>query len=155
MGMAHTRSAVAALTLMLAGSPLTAGAQGYDERPVTHRAFEPEVKVKVREFVLRLASDFGGFYPDAEFRNVRAVYFTSGAIIVCGEMNKVMPDGPRSGWRYFSNSGPLIFESEHLETLCDQRTYAQPAFADDTEYGPDFTHAAESGFKTQVSQSRP
>lgn len=143
------------MALLLGASPLAAGAQAYDERPVTHAAFEPAVKVKVRDFVLRLAANFGDFYPDAEFRNVRAVWFTSGAIIVCGEMNKVMPEGPRSGWRYFSNSGPLIFESDHTETLCDQRTYAQPAFADDTEYGPDFTRAAMTGLKTQVSQSRP
>jgi hypothetical protein len=149
-----------AFALLLAASPVAAGAQAYDaqpydERPVTHGPFQPEVKDMVREFVLRLASSFGDFYPDAQFRNVRAVYFPSGAIIVCGEMNKVTADGPRSGWRYFSNSGPLIFESEHLETLCDQRTYAQQAFSDDTEYGPDFTHAAVSGLKTQAAEQHP
>lgn len=143
------------LALLLAGSPPAAGAMAYDERPVTHGPFEPEVGLKVRAFVLHLASNFGAFYPDAQFRNVRAVYFTSGAIIVCGEMNKAAPDGPRLGWRYFTNSGPLIFESDHLETLCDQRTYAQPAFSDDTEYGPDFTQAAASGLKTQAVELHP
>jgi len=143
------------LALLLAASPLAAGAQAFAERPVTHGPFEPEVKLKVREFVLGLASNFGDFYPDAQFRNVRAVYFTSGAIIVCGEMNKMTDAGPRSGWRYFSNSGPLIFESTHLETLCDQRTYAQAAFSDDTEYGPDFTHAAVSGLRTQAAEEHP
>ena len=138
--------------MLLAGSPLAAGAQDYAERPVTHGPFQPEVKVKVREFVLTLASSFGEFYPDAQFRNVRAVYFQSGAIIVCGEMNKTTAEGPRSGWRYFTNSGPLIYESDHLELLCDQRGYAQAGFADDTEYGPDFTRAADiSGFKTEAS----
>ena len=141
------RIASAALALLLAAAPLAAGAEDYAERPVTHGPFQPEVKVKVREFVLTLASSFGEFYPDAQFRNVRAVWFQSGAIIVCGEMNKQDEVGGRSGWRYFSNSGPLIFESDKIEPLCDQRTYQQPAFSDDTEYGPDFTRAAGgSGF---------
>ena len=142
------RIAPAALALLLAAAPMAAGAQGYEERPVTHGPFLPEVKTKVREFVLTLASSFGEFYPDAQFRNVRAVWFQSGAIIVCGEMNKTTNGGPRSGWRYFTNSGPLIYESDHLEPLCDQRGYTQAAFADDTEYGPDFTKAADvSGLK--------
>lgn len=141
------RTASAALALMLViGAPLAAGAQGYPEQPVTHGPFEPEVRLKVREFVLTLASNFGDFYPDAQFRNVRAVYFPSGSIIVCGEMNK-MKEGARTGWRYFTNSGPLIFESDHLETLCDQRTYTQPGFSDDAEYGPEFTRAAVTGLK--------
>jgi hypothetical protein len=143
--------ACAGLALLLTGLPLGAGAQVYEDKPVTHAAFEPEVKVKVRNFVLNLASDFGGFYPDAEFRNVRAVWFTSGSIIVCGEMNKPLKAGKRSGWRYFTNSGPMIFEADHLELLCDQRSYAQPGFADDTEYGPDFTKAALSGLRTQTA----
>ena len=146
------RIAPLALAGLLTASPLTAGAQAYDERPVTHGPFEAVVKVKVRAFVLTLASSFGEFYPDAQFRNVRAVYFASGAIIVCGEMNKPIAEGRRSGWRYFTNSGPLIYESDHLETLCDRRTYAQAGFSDDTEYGPDFNQAAgASGFKTPVS----
>jgi hypothetical protein len=140
---------LAALSVILAVLPPAAiHAQGLEERPVTHGPFEPEIKVKVKAFVLDLASSFGGFYPDAEFRNVRAVYFPSGAIIVCGEMNKAMPEGTRSGWRYFTNSGPLIYESDHLETLCDQRSYTQAGYSDDTEYGPDFTRAADaSGLK--------
>lgn len=145
----------AALALLLASLPAAAGAQAYDERPVTHGPFEPEVRDKVRAFVLGLASNFGDFYPDAEFRNVRAVYFRTGAIIVCGEINKLSADGPRSGWRYFSNSGPLIFESDHPELRCDQRTYAQPAFSDDTEYGPDFTDAAVSGLRSPAAEQHP
>jgi len=144
--------AFAAALFLLSGLPLAAGAQTPDDRPVAHGPFEPEVRVRVREFVLTLASNFGGFYPQAEFRNVRAVYFASGAIIVCGELNKPLDSGRPSGWRYFSNSGPLIFESDHTEPLCDQRTYAQPAFADDYEYGPDFTRAAGGGFKTPTAQ---
>jgi hypothetical protein len=143
--------ASAALVLLLTGSPMAAGAQVHEDKPVTHRAFEPELQVKVRRFVLNLASDFGGFYPDAEFRNVRAVWFTSGSIIVCGELNKPLKAGRRSGWRYFTNSGPLIYESDHLETLCDRRSYAQEGFSDDTEYGPDFTKAAVSGLRTSAS----
>lgn len=131
-----------AIALLAAGLPCAAGAQSMDEQRVLHGPLQPDVQVKVHDFVLTLAASFGGFYPDAEFRNVRAVYFNSGAIIVCGELNKTTDTGRRSGWRYFSNSGPLIFESDHLETLCDQRTYAQPAFSDDHEYGPDFTRAA-------------
>lgn len=142
------RIAASALALMLAASPLAAGAAGYEEQPVTHAPFEPDVKDKVRGFVLTLASNFGGFYPDAQFRNVRAVYFPTGSIIVCGEMNKANAEGRRLGWRYFTNSGPLIYESDRLETLCDRRTYTLPGFSDDTEYGPDFTRAADvSGFK--------
>ena len=144
------RMASAALTLLLLAAPAAAGAQDYAERPVTHGPFEPETQVKVRRFVLTLASNFGDFYPDAQFRNVRAVYFPSGSIIVCGEMNKLVGEG-RTGWRYFTNSGPLIYESDHLETLCDQRTYTQPGFSDDTEYGPDFTGAAASGLKIPAS----
>jgi len=137
---------------MLVTSPMAGAQTAYQERPVTHGPFQPEVRDKVRSFVLTLASNFGGFYPDAQFRNVRAVYFASGAIIVCGEMNKPIAEGRRSGWRYFTNSGPLIYESDHLETLCDRRTYAQAGFSDDTEYGPDFNQAAgASGFKTPVS----
>ena len=144
--------AFAAALLLLSGLPLAAGAQAREEQPVSHGPFEPAVRVRVREFVLTLAANFGGFYPQAEFRNVRAVYFASGAIIVCGELNKPTDTGRPSGWRYFSNSGPLIFESDHTEPLCDQRTYAQPAFADDYEYGPDFTRAAGGGFKTPTAQ---
>jgi hypothetical protein len=141
----------AVLALALSALPLSAGAEAYEELAVTHGPFQPEIEVKVKAFVLDLASSFGGFYPDAQFRNVRAVYFSSGAIIVCGEMNKAMPEGTRSGWRYFTNSGPLIFESDHLETLCDQRRYTQAGYADDTEYGPDFTRAADvSGVKIPV-----
>lgn len=147
--------ALAAAAALLTGLPAAAGAQVHEDQPVTHGAFQPEIKVKVRAFVLNLASDFGGFYPDAEFRNVRAVWFASGSIIVCGELNKPLREGRRSGWRYFTNSGPLIYESDHLETLCDRRTYAQPGFSDDTEYGPDFTKAAVSGFRTPAAYSPP
>ena len=143
--------ASAALALLLAGLPVAAGAQANEDKPVSHGQFEPEIRVKVRTFVLNLASDFGGFYPGAEFRNVRAVWFTSGSIIVCGELNKPLREGRRSGWRYFTNSGPLIFESDHLETLCDQRAYTQPGFSDDTEYGPDFTKAAVSSLRTSTA----
>ncbi|MGZ3366650.1 MAG: hypothetical protein ACXWKY_18525 [Caulobacteraceae bacterium] len=145
------RMASAALALLLTGLPIMAGAQVHEDKPVTHGAFQPEVRAKVRQFVLGLASDFGGFYPDAQFRNVHAVWFTSGSIIVCGELNKPLQVGRRSGWRYFTNSGPLIFESDHLETLCDRRSYTQPGFSDDTEYGADFTRAAVSGFRTPAS----
>ena len=144
----------AALALLLASLPLVAAGQAREDQPVTHQAFEPEVQVKVRTFVLGVASDFGGFYPDAEFRNVRAVWFASGSIIVCGEINKPGRQG-RSGWRYFTNSGPLIYESDHLETLCDRRSYTQPGFSDDTEYGPDFTRAAVSGLRTPAAWRRP
>lgn len=130
------------ILLLLIGPPVSAHAEGFEEWPVAHGPFEPSVQTKVRDFVLTLASNFGGFYPEAQFRHVRAVYFASGVIIVCGEMNKATGLDQRSGWRYFSNSGPLIFESDHAETLCDQRSYAQPAFADDHDYGPDFTRAA-------------
>ncbi len=135
--------ALAAAVLALAALPAPAvRAQEGLERVVVHGPLEPQVQDKVRAFVLTLASNFGGFYPEAEFRNVHAVWFSSGAIIVCGELNRQNDVGGYTGWRYFSNSGPLIFESDRLETLCDQRTYEQPAFADDHEYGPDFTHAA-------------
>jgi hypothetical protein len=147
--------ASAVLALILAGLPFAAGAQAYEDKPVTHGPFEPEVQVRVHRFVLNLASDFGGFYPDAEFRNVRAVWFASGSIIVCGEMNKPLKAGRRTGWRYFTNSGPLIYESDRLEILCDRRSYTQPGFADDTEYGPDFTKAAVSGFRTPAAYSPP
>ena len=149
------RIASAALALLLTGLPLAAGAQAYEDKPVTHGPFQPEIQVKVRNFVLNLASDFGGFYPDAEFRNVRAVWFSSGSIIVCGEMNKPLREGRRSGWRYFTNSGPLIYESDRLETLCDRRSYTQPGFSDDTEYGPDFTKAAVSSLRTRAVYARP
>ena len=149
------RVATAVLCLLLAGLPAAAGAQVHEDKPVTHGAFEPEVRVKVRSFVLHLASDFGSFYPDAEFRNVHAVWFTSGSIIVCGEMNKPMREGRRTGWRYFTNSGPLIYESTRLEILCDKRSYTQPGFSDDTEYGPDFTKAAVSAFRTPTAYSPP
>jgi hypothetical protein len=145
------RIASAALALLLAGLAPMAGAQVYEDKPVTHGPFQPEVQTKVRAFVLHLASDFGGFYPDAEFRSVRAVWFASGSIIVCGEMNKPLREGRRSGWRYFTNSGPLIYESDRLEILCDRRSYTQPGFSDDTEYGPDFTKAAVSSLRTSTA----
>ena len=144
--------AFVAIAVLTAGLPPAAAAQAYDERPVAHGPFAPEVRGKVHDFVLALASNFGGFYPEAEFRNVRAVYFASGAIIVCGELNKPTESGRRSGWRYFSNSGPLIFESDHTELLCDQRAYTQPAFSDEYEYGPDFTQAAGGAFKSRTAQ---
>jgi hypothetical protein len=153
------RFAFAALTMLLAGLPIAAGAQAqgraYEDKPVTHGPFQPEVQAKVRRFVLNLAADFGGFYPDTQFRNVRAVWFTSGSIIVCGEMNKPVKTGRRAGWRYFTNSGPLIYEADRLEVLCDQRTYTQPGFSDDTEYGPDFTRAAVSALRTPTAYSPP
>ena len=142
--------ALAALAVILTGAPAAAGAQTYEDKPVTHGPLQPEIEVKVREFVLGLASNFGGFYPDAEFRNVHAVWFASGSIIVCGEMNKAV-EGRRTGWRYFTNSGPMIFEADHLETSCDRRSYTQPGFSDDTEYGPDFTRAAVGAFKTPAA----
>jgi hypothetical protein len=145
------RIASVTLALWLAALPPMAGAQVYEDKPVTHGPFQPEVKVKVRTHVLNLASDFGGFYPDTEFRNVHAVWFASGSIIVCGEMNKPVREGRRLGWRYFTNSGPLIYESDRLEILCDQRSYTQPGFSDDTEYGPDFTKAAVSSLRTSTA----
>lgn len=147
--------AIAALAVLLTAVPAAAGAEIHEDQPVTHGPFQPEVEGRVHTFVLRLASDFGGFYPGAEFRNVHAVWFASGSIIVCGEMNKPLREGRRSGWRYFTNSGPLIYESDHLETLCDRRSYTQPGFSDDTEYGPDFTKAAVSAFRTPVAYSPP
>jgi hypothetical protein len=149
------RIASAALALLLAGLPIAAGAQANEDKPVTHGPFEPEVEGRVHTFVLRLASDFGGFYPGAEFRNVHAVWFASGSIIVCGEMNKPVRQGRRSGWRYFTNSGPLIYEADRLEVLCDRRTYTQPGYSDDTEYGPDFTKAAVTGLRTSAAYSPP
>jgi hypothetical protein len=143
--------ALAAVAVLLTDLPAAAGAQAFEDKPVKHAPFEPEVEVKVRAFMLSRASDFGGFYPDAEFRNVHAVWFTSGSIIVCGELNKPLSTGLRSGWRYFTNSGPLIYESDHLETLCDRRSYTEPGFSDDTEYGPDFTRAAISGLRTPAA----
>ena len=148
------RIAFAAFALLLAAAPLAAGAEDYAERPVTHGPFQPEVKVKVREFVLTLASSFGEFYPDAQFRNVRAVWFQSGSIIVCGEINKDMPGGQRSGWHYFTNSGPLIFESDTIEESCEHRTYLQQGFADEHEYGPDFTEAAANSNVAPAERSR-
>jgi hypothetical protein len=133
-------AASAVALIALAGTP--ARADDDAPRTVVHGTLQPDVEVQVRRFVLNLAANFGGFYPDAQFRNVRAVWFASGAIIVCGELNRQNDVGMPTGWRYFSNSGPLIFESDRLETLCDQRTYEQQAFADDHEYGPDFTRAA-------------
>jgi hypothetical protein len=145
------RIASVTLALLLAGLPPGAGAQVYEDKPVIHGPLRPEVQTKVHAFVLNLASDFGAFYPDTEFRKVHAVWFTSGSIIVCGEMNKPLKAGRRSGWRYFTNSGPLIFESDRLEILCDQRSYTQPGFADDTEYGPDFTKAAVTSLRTSTA----
>lgn len=147
--------AFAAAAVLMTGLPAAAGAAVYEDKPVTHGPFQAEVGDRVRAFVLNLASDFGGFYPDAEFRNVHAVWFESGSIIVCGELNKPLQEGRRSGWRYFTNSGPLIYESDRLETLCDRRSYAQHGFSDDTEYGPDFTRAAISGFRTPAAYSQP
>jgi hypothetical protein len=112
------------------------------EQAVVHGALAPEASARVRTFVLNLAVDFGGFYPHAQFRRVRAVYFASGAIIVCGEIASPAGADTPGGWRYFSNSGPLIFESDRLETLCDARAYDQPAFADDHDYAAEFTQAA-------------
>jgi hypothetical protein len=155
MRVASVALASAALAVLLAGLPVGAGAQAPEDKPVTHGPFQPEIKVRVRTFVLNLASNFGGFYPDAEFRNVHAVWFTSGSIIVCGEMNKPLREGRKSGWRYFTNSGPLIYESNRLEILCDRRSYTQPGYSDDTEYGPDFTRAAVSGLRTPTAYSPP
>lgn len=149
------RIASVAIALLLTGLPIGAGAQVYEDKPVTHGPLQTEVTARVHSFVLNLASDFGGFYPDAQFRNVRAVWFTNGSIIVCGELNKPLKAGRRSGWRYFTNSGPMIFEADHLETPCDRRSYTQPGFSDDTEYGPDFTKAATSGFRASTAYSRP
>jgi hypothetical protein len=141
------KTLLAAAVLLLA-LPTTVGAQtpvGLSEpapQTVTHAPLDPAVEPKVRTYVADMASTFASFYPDAEFRNVRAVYFETGAVIVCGELNKVSDTGRPEGWRYFSNSGPLIFESDKLETLCDQRIYEAPAYSDDHEYGPEFTLAA-------------
>jgi hypothetical protein len=150
--------AIAAVAVLLTGLPIAGGApanaQVHEDQPVTHGPFQPEVEGRVHTFVLRLASDFGGFYPGAEFRNVHAVWFASGSIIVCGEINKPGRQG-RSGWRYFTNSGPLIYESDHLETLCDRRSYTQPGFSDDTEYGPAFTEAAVAGLRTPAAYPLP
>jgi hypothetical protein len=138
---------LAAIGLLLA-LPGTGGAQtrvgltDQTSQTVTHAPLDPAVEPKVRTYVADMASTFASFYPDAKFRNVRAVYFETGAVIVCGELNKVSDTGRPEGWRYFSNSGPLIFESDKLEVLCDQRTYQAPAYSDDYEYGPEFTLAA-------------
>jgi hypothetical protein len=137
-----------AAAVLLLALPTAGGAQmpvapaEQEARTVTHAPLDAAVEPKVRTYVADMASTFASFYPDAEFRNVRAVYFESGAVVVCGELNKVGDTGRPEGWRYFSNSGPLIFESDKLEILCDQRTYATPAYSDDHEYGPDFTLAA-------------
>jgi len=138
---------LAVLGLLLAlpgtgGAQTPAGLGGPSSQTVTHAPLDPAVEPKVRSYVHDMASTFGSFYPDAQFRNVRAVYFETGAVIVCGELNTVSDTGRPEGWRYFSNSGPLIFESDRLETLCDQRTYGAPAYSDDHEYGPEFTLAA-------------
>jgi hypothetical protein len=153
--MSKTLTVLGALvaTIVLALAPAGSLAQDAEDTPVAHGPLEPEVTQAVRRFVSNLAADFGGFYPGAEFRNVRAVYFASGAIIVCGEMNKAAPEGEgaRPGWRYFTNSGPLIYESDRLEVLCDRRTYAQQGFADDHEYGPEFNRAAEQGVTSGIA----
>ena len=141
------KTLLAAAVLLLA-LPTTGGAQtpiGLNDPPprtVTHAPFDPVIEPKVRTYVADMASTFASFYPDAQFRNVHAVYFDTGAVIVCGELNKVSDTGRPEGWRYFSNSGPLIFESDRLEVLCDQRTYEIQAYSDDHEYGPQFTLAA-------------
>ena len=124
------------------GARTAMGLTGPAEQTVTHAPLDPAVEPKVRSYVHDMANTFGSFYPDAEFRHVHAVYFRTGAVIVCGELNKVGDTGRSEGWRYFSNSGPLIFESDKLEVLCDQRTYGMQAFSDDHEYGPEFTSAA-------------
>ncbi len=133
--------AAAILALAMLGAPAARAYDG-DERAVTHGPLAPEASTRVRAFVSNLAADFGGIYPHAQFRRVRAVYFASGAIIVCGELTRAAAADAEGGWRYFSNSGPLIFESDRLETLCDARVYRQPAFADDHDYADDFTLAA-------------
>jgi hypothetical protein len=138
-----TRTAAAIAAVLLCAAPATVRADE-GEVPVRHGPLQPEAAEKVKAFVVSLAANFGDFYPDTEFRNVRAVWFASGAIIVCGEMNK-SAEGARTGWRYFSNSGPLIFESDKTEPLCSDRTYQQPAFSDDTDYAPDFTRTASNG----------
>jgi hypothetical protein len=141
------KTLLAAAMLMLA-LPGTGGAQtpvglaDPAQQTVTHAPLDPAVEPTVRAYVHDMANTFGSFYPDAEFRNVHAVYFQTGAVIVCGELNKVGDTGRSEGWRYFSNSGPLIFESDRLEVLCDQRTYEMQAFSDDHEYAAEFTSAA-------------
>jgi hypothetical protein len=138
------RTLLAAVGLVLA-LPGTGGAQAPaspQALTVVHAPLDAGVQPRVRGFVHSVALSFGSFYPEAQFRHVRAVYFPTGAVIVCGELNAIGDTGRPSGWRYFSNSGPLIFESDKLEVLCDQRTYEQPAFSDDHEYGPEFTQAA-------------
>jgi hypothetical protein len=111
-------------------------------RPVAHRPLGPGIEPQVRSYVHGIAETLGAFYPDTTFRDVHAVYFRTGAVIVCGELNKLSEDGRPLGWRYFSNSGPLIFESKTREILCDRRSYALPAVTDDHDYGQEFTLAA-------------
>ena len=159
-----TRLAAALILALVAAAPMARAQDGgvhdgawqddLGEITVIHGPLQPEVESHVRTFVLTVASNFSGFYPEAEFRNVRAVWFTSGAIIVCGEINKDMPGGTRSGWHYFTNSGPLIFESDKIEESCDARTYLQQGFADEHEYGPDFTEAAANTNVAPVERSR-
>ena len=146
-------SAIAFLAAALAVLPGAGLAQTPEDTPVAHGPLEPETTQAVRRFVSSLAETFGGFYPGAQFRTVRAVWFASGAIIVCGEMNKVAEGGGQGGWRYFTNSGPMIFESDRLEPLCDQRRYAQAGYADDHEYGPEFTEAAYRSVAGRITPS--
>ena len=112
------------------------------DQPVVHGPLPAETERVVRAFVGDVAQSLGAFYPKAEFRRVHAVYFPSGAIIVCGEMNKADDGGARSGWRYFTSSGPLFFESDRLETLCDERPYKVRGFGDGYEYSAEFNQAA-------------
>lgn len=159
-----TRLAAALFLALFAAAPVAraqdnAGQDGawqddLGEITVIHGPLQPEVEGRVRLYVLTVASNFAGFYPEAEFRNVRAVWFNSGSTIVCGEIDKDMPGGTRSGWHYFTNSGPLIFESDKIEESCDARTYLQQGFADEHEYGPDFTEAAANTQVGPVERSR-
>jgi hypothetical protein len=159
-----TRLAAALILALFAAAPLAraqdnsapdgAWQDDLGEITVIHGPLQPEVEGRVRLYVLTVASNFSGFYPEAEFRNVRAVYFASGSIIICGEINKDMPGGVRSGWHYFTNSGPLIFESDKTEESCDARTYLQQGFADEHEYGPDFTEAAANTNVAPAERSR-
>jgi hypothetical protein len=131
------KTALALLAFLLA-LPGLGGAQ----EAVAHAPLDPAVEPKVRAYVHDMAFTVAAFYPETVFRNVRAVYFPTGAVIVCGELNRTDENGQTLGWRYFSNSGPLIYESETLEVLCDRRTYPTPSITDDHEYGPEFTLAA-------------
>jgi hypothetical protein len=149
-------AALAALAIVVAAPSARAQDDGsvqddLGDLTVIHGPLQPPVERRVRDFVLQVASNFSGFYPDARYRNVRAVVFQSGSIIVCGEIDKETAGGARSGWHYFTNSGPLIYEADGLEENCERRTYAQQGFADEHEYGPDFTEAAAN---TQVVTQR-